>query len=437
MALGGGNYTVQNKKLPGAYINFVSAARATASLSERGFAAMPLVLDWGAQGVFTVTQDEFLRNSSKVFGYDYTHEKLKGLRDLFKHAQTLYAYRLNTGVKAANTFGTAKHSGIRGNDIKIAVAANADNEDLFDVKTYLGTSLVDTQTVADAKGLTNNDFVDFKADAVLSLTASTPMTGGTNGAEVTGLDWQNALAAFEKYSFNTLGCVTTTDTVKDLCVAYTKRMRDEVGVKFQCVVYKKNTTDTESNISVENKLVGETTDNESASLVYWTTGAQAGCKVNKSCTNMEYDGEFDIDTNYTQTQLAAALDEGKFMFHQVGDDIRVLEDINTLVTVTEEKGEDFKNNQTIRVIDQIGNDIAVLFNTKYLGIIPNNRSGRVSLWNDIVKQHQELQNIQAIEDFEPESVVVTQGDNKRAVAVRDAVKPINAMTHLYLDCVIS
>ncbi|MFR7450132.1 MAG: hypothetical protein ACLUT5_12655 [Butyricicoccus sp.] len=39
MALGGGMYTVQNKVLPGAYINFVSAARASAALGDRGAAA--------------------------------------------------------------------------------------------------------------------------------------------------------------------------------------------------------------------------------------------------------------------------------------------------------------------------------------------------------------------------------------------------------------
>ena len=46
MALGGGMYTVQNKVLPGAYINFVSAARASATLGDRGTAAFPLSLDW-------------------------------------------------------------------------------------------------------------------------------------------------------------------------------------------------------------------------------------------------------------------------------------------------------------------------------------------------------------------------------------------------------
>ena len=49
MALGGGMYTVQNKVLPGAYINFVSAARASATLGDRGTAAFPLSLDWGPE----------------------------------------------------------------------------------------------------------------------------------------------------------------------------------------------------------------------------------------------------------------------------------------------------------------------------------------------------------------------------------------------------
>ena len=46
MALGGGTFVTQNKELPGAYINFISAASASATLSERGIATMPLELDW-------------------------------------------------------------------------------------------------------------------------------------------------------------------------------------------------------------------------------------------------------------------------------------------------------------------------------------------------------------------------------------------------------
>ena len=42
MALGGGTFLVQNKILPGAYMNFVSVANASATLSDRGIATIPL-----------------------------------------------------------------------------------------------------------------------------------------------------------------------------------------------------------------------------------------------------------------------------------------------------------------------------------------------------------------------------------------------------------
>ena len=54
------------------------------------------------------------------------------------------------------------------------------------------------------------------------------------------------------------------------------------------------------------------------------------------------------------------------MFHNVNGDVRILEDIDSLITVSDTKGDVFKSNQTIRVCDQIANDTAVLFNTRYL-----------------------------------------------------------------------
>ena len=90
MALGGGTFVNQKKELPGAYINFVSANSASANLSERGIATMPLELDWGIDGeVFEVNNGDFHEDSLKIFGYEYTHEKMKGLRDLFLNTKTL------------------------------------------------------------------------------------------------------------------------------------------------------------------------------------------------------------------------------------------------------------------------------------------------------------------------------------------------------------
>ena len=432
--LGGGTFTAQNKKLPGTYINFASASRASASLSDRGIVAIPLLMDWGAADeVFEVSNEKFVNNSLKIFGYDYSHDKMKGLRDLFKNTKTLYAYRLNgKGTKATNTYAEAKYPGIRGNDLKIIISKNVDDETKFDVKTVLEFKEMDVQTVKNSSELVANDWVTFKS-AELQETASTPLASGTNGTEVTTSEYQAFLNAIESYSFNALGCPVEDSKINELFVTFTKRMRDEVGAKFQTVVYRKP-ADYEGVISVENEV---TDDVNKASVVYWTTGAQAGCAVNKSLTNTAYDGEFKIKVDYTQSQLADALESGKFIFHNVTGEVRVLEDINTFTSVTDEKSIDFSNNQTIRVIDQIANDVAALFNTKYLGKIPNNASGRISLQSDVVAIHRELEDIQAIENFSADDIVVAQGDTKKSVVLTDKITVINAMSQLYMSCVIS
>ena len=86
---------------------------------------------------------------------------------------------------------------------------------------------------------------------------------------------------------------------------------------------------------------------------------------------------------------------------------------------------------------QIANDIAVLFNTKYLGNVPNNESGRISLWADIVKHHEQLQEIGAIEEFADSDVEVSAGDSKTSVVISDVITVINAMEKLYMTVKIA
>ena len=439
MALGGGTWIVQNKILPGSYINFVSASRASATLSERGTATIPVELDWGPDGeVFAVTNGEFQKDSLKIFGHAYTDDALKSLREIFLHAQTVYFYRINSGgEKAANKFATAKYSGSRGNALKVVIEKNedfaAETNEVYDVSTYLDTSCVDVQRgVMSMAELSENDYVSFQAGAEIELTASMPLTGGTDGT-VQDANYQTYLDKIESYTFNTMGCPSADETIQSLFIAFTKRLRDESGVKFQTVLFQRADADHEGIISVENTPKGKEKD---PALVYWMTGAQAGCEVNKSLTNATYDGEYDVYTDYTQAQLEAAIQSGKLILHQVNDQVRVLTDINTFVSSTDEKSADFSNNQTVRVLDQIGNDIAVVFNTKYLGKVPNDAAGRISLWNDIVKHHEQLQTIRAIENFTSDSVSVEQGETKKSVLVTDYVPPVNAMEQLYMTMIV-
>lgn len=434
--LGGGTFTVQNKILNGAYINFVSASKASATLSDRGIATMPLELDWGVDNaIFEVTPADFQKDSMSIFGYPFTHEKMKGLRDLFmNNLKTVYVYKLTSGgIKASNTFASAKYCGTRGNDLKVAISANVDEPTKFDVKLYMDTTVVDEQfAVASITDLKANDYVDWKADAKLAANAGLALTGGTNGT-VDGTAHQTYLDKIESYSFNTMGVVVTDETTKNLYTAFTKRVRDQVGAKFQCVLHDKD-ADYEGIINVKNKAVSSTS---AADLVYWVTGAEAACPVNKTLLNQKYDGEFAVEMTHKQSALEAAMTGGEFMFHNVGGEVRVLADINSFVSGTDGKStEIFGDNQCVRVMDQIANDIAVIFNTKYLGKVPNDAAGRISLWGDIVKHHQQLQDIRAIQEFAPDDVTVEQGDAKNSVVVGDAVIITVGMAKLYMTVTV-
>lgn len=429
MALGGGSFVTQNKVLPGTYINFVSVSSASPIISERGLATMPLELDWGIDNeVFEVTYDDMIKNSIKIFGYDYTHEKLKGLRDLFKNIRILYCYKLTSdGIKASNAFAIAKYCGIRGNDLKIVIKVNIDDTSKFDVVTMFDDSVVDTQIVADKEELVSNDYVDFKDNLVLNATAGVPLVGGSNGT-VNGASHQSYLDKIESYSFNAMGVLTTDDTIKSLYSNFCRRLRDEVGNKFQLVIHD-CAADYMGVVNVKNRVLGDI----ESSMVYFTTGLIAGCAVNKSNQNKIYNGEFKVDTDYTQNQLADSILSGEFVYHKVLDDIRVLDDINSKVTVTLEEDENFKDNQTIRLIDQIAIGTASIFNTKFMGSVPNDESGRISFWSAIVKLHEELKDIRAIENFSDKDITISQGNHKKSIVVNNAVTVINTMTKLYMS----
>lgn len=427
---GGGSFTSQNKILGGIYINFINLTRASLVLAERGFVAFPMATKWGADGITTLKVEDFEKDALKLTGYPYDHDENKPIREIFKHSHTLYLGRINGGGnKAQNTYGTAKFAGTRGNDLKTVISFNVEDSDLYDVATYLGSERVDVQTVESAADLVPNDFVIPKTDATLAETAGTAFTGGSDET-VAVSNHQDFLNAIEPYSFNILGCAETDASVQALYVAFEKRMREQVGVKFQVVMYNK-AADYEGCINLKTKA----TEGDQK-LVYWLSGMEAGCAINKSCGNKLYDGEYTPIIDLTQEGLENAVKNGEFVLHKVGTEIRTLSDINSLVTLTDTKGEDFKENQTIRTIDQIGNDMAVLFNTKYHDEVPNDQDGRISLWNDIISLYKQYATKRAIAEVDPDEIKVEQGETKRSVVIDAPITVINCMKQAYMRVIV-
>lgn len=434
---GGGKFRIPNKKLSGFYHRFLSGNTSGIPISDRGNVAVGLELDWGPDGqIVTVENADFQSDTRKLFGYGYTDPKMWALREIFKRAVTLYYYRLNGGgEKATGKWGTAKYTGTRGNDIKVAVVAAVDETGKFDVETYLGTAKVDSQRAATIADLADNDFVVWNKDAGdLTADAGTVFTGGTNGT-ANGEAHQDFLDKAERVYFHNLGCNSNDRVTMELYKAYTKRMNDDIGKLFQLVAPATDSAGAAWNpddyniITVQNKVLD--TDKPAYGLIFWVMGAQAGVAVNKTLQNAIYDGELTVDTDYTQTELVNFIDAGKFVFHEAGGTVRVLDDINSYVTTTEDEQEELKNNQSVRVFYQMFSDIGEAFNTNWQGISPNDQDGRSGFRGVIIKYMQTMQDMRAIQGFDPDEVIVGKGPAKGDVTLEWPVTAVNSMHKLY------
>lgn len=427
--LGGGSFYTTNKVLPGTYIKFETNSSGINVFGERGTAAVGYYLSYNISPIIEITRDEFYSNSLKIFGYEYYDIKMLNIREVFRCAKKLIAFNLayTSGTAATCKYCTALARGPRGNSFNVVISTNVDNTSKKDVMLYLDGKKVFEQTVSSAAELKNsNGYVRWTASATLENTAGTKLTGGTSGV-VSGSSINNVLTALEGYSFNSIAICTDDSEFEELLISYTKRCREELGKKFQCVVCNTD-GDYEGCITSFSSL----NDDDDCNLNPWVAAAIAACPVNKSLTNALYTGEHDIYTKRTQSYFENCIDSGYFVFHDVNGETRVLMDINSLVAVTADKGEDFKDNQIIRLCDQIANDITEIFNNYYLGKVPNDTAGRNSLWSDIVKHHERLLELRAIDDFDEKSITIEKGESKNSVIINDCITPSGTMVKLYM-----
>ena len=434
MPIGGGTFTLQNKVLPGAYINTVATGGGVTT-GTRGVATLPLVLKWGEEGKnIRMDAGDFAKNALTVFGYDATSPELLLIREAFKRAKTLLIYRVNTGgTKATKTVGgitaTAKYPGTRGNDIKVAVLTNPDGG--FDVVTYLDGVEMDNQTVTAISGLAANDYVVFSGTGDISAAAAAALTGGTDGT-ASGTTYSAYLTAVEVENFNVIGYPGDDTNTKALFVSFVKRLREDEGKKIVCVLAEQ-AADYEGVINVKNGVILEDgTTLTAAQAVAWVTGASAAAEMNQSLTNTAYDGAVDAATKYTKSQYEAAVKAGEFVFYGENQKARVLTDINSLTTFTSAKTSDFTSNRLIRVLDSWANDVARIFGASYIGLITNNDTGQQLFKADLVSLALQYQQIEAISNFDSADITIEQGNGKRDVVVNCQLQPNDSMEKLYM-----
>ncbi|MFD0712846.1 phage tail sheath family protein [Paenibacillus sp. GCM10027626] len=436
--MAGGVWSTQNKVRPGVYINFLSEKSSLGSLGERGIAAFPAPLPWGKPGLIVLDAASFLDKSLSLIGYRAGDARIRHITAALAHASRVLIYRLGAqgAEKASATVGalkaTAKWGGLRGNDLSVIVRQSLDQADAFEVVTALEGQEVDKQIAETVEELAANDFIDWTGSGPLAATAGAALAGGTEGT-ATGDEYADAFAAFESEDFNVLGVPVDDVPTKKLAVAFTKRLRAE-GKKIVAVVVNYPAADHEGVISLKNGIV--TADGLQVEPVYllWEIAAmEAAANMNQSLTYQSIQDAVDAYPRLTNSQTEQALLNGELVITASNGRAYIEQDINTLVSYTVEKGRMFSKNRVVRVLDGFANDVRRIFEQFYVGKVDNNQDGRALLQGEIVSYMRNLQEIAAIQNFDPQSDVrVLEGEQSDSVMIEVLLQPVDAIEKIYM-----
>lgn len=436
--MAGGTFVTMNKVRPGAYINFESVPKPLMTVAERGVVTMPVAMEWGPQGKMITLLSEDLLNGNSIpkIGYDAFDAESLVFREALKNAYKAYIFRADKGgEKATATLGaltaSALYAGVVGNKISVAVVAA---EDKFKVQTFLNGALKDEQTVSTIAELAANDWVEFSGDGAPTANAGTKLTGGTNGT-VSAAILADYFKEAEKFKWNTMGVPLDTASIGAQVTAFIKRMRDDLGKKCQAVVVDYPNADYEGIISVSQGY--KTSTEEITKYIFAATvaGMTAGANVNQSNTYAAVDADaVEIVGELTDDEIKEALQSGKFVISRRDDDVIVVEqDINTFKSFVPKKGKEFAKNRVIRCLDEINNTTKLTWEKSYVGKVDNNEEGRNLFKADLINFGNQLQNLNAITDFDGNAdIAVSKGQNIEDVISDWAITPVDAMEKLYM-----
>lgn len=426
--MAGGTFTSQNKVRPGAYINFKAEVSTGSSEAVAGTVALPLAVDFGPAGVTAVNSGTNLLQ----FGHTLGDAQMLPLREALKNASEVLVFRIGGGAKATGTSNgltvDAKYPGARGNDIAVVVKKLTTGG--VQVDTTLAGQVVDSQVVATAEALVDNDLVTFTGSPEVT-DGTIALEGGTNTTG-TGADYADFFDAIQVYDFNTMAITAEDNSTKALAAGFIRRLREDEGKKVQVILGNYEGADYEGVINLANGVVldGQTLTPEQATA--WYAGAAASAGVSASLTYTAYQGATDASPRLTNADTIENLRKGNVVFTEKRGQAVVEQDINTLVSFDATKNQDFRKNRVLRVLDDIANNTKITFEDNYIGKVNNDVDGRELFKADRIAYLDGLVGQGAITNFEADDIEVLAGNAKDSVVVNAAVQPVDAMEKLYM-----
>lgn len=191
-------------------------------------------------------------------------------------------------------------------------------------------------------------------------------------------DYSDALNYFEVEKFDYLAIPTAeTDGRTQEIVTWIKGMRKE-GKNYKAVL---------PNVQADYEgVINFTTENIITADGSYTTeqycgriaGLIAGTPLTISCTYAPLTEVMDCD-RLTKDQMDAAVDSGCFFIFYDGDKVKVARGVNSLVTTTQDKGNQFKKVKIVEIMDMIHDDITKTAQDSYLGKFANSYDNKCLL----------------------------------------------------------
>lgn len=251
---------------------------------------------------------------------------------------------------------------------------------------------------------------------------------------------EDALAALKTENFNVL-CYPYDNGAtanKQAIATWVEAMRDDEGIKLQAVLAN-HVADNESILNVAQGVVlVDSTVLTPAQTTAWVAGATAGANINKSNTGQKYIGAIDVVPRMTKSEMETAITAGKFIFKvDAMQNVTAVYDINSLTSITVDKGKPFTKNRVIRTIDNINNDITIIFESNYVGKVDNNNQGRSLLRASLIEYFNELQRMNAIQNFTAEDVTISPGKDIETVAIECYIQPVDSIEKIYINVNLS
>ncbi|HIG0360393.1 TPA: phage tail sheath subtilisin-like domain-containing protein [Clostridium sporogenes] len=202
-------------------------------------------------------------------------------------------------------------------------------------------------------------------------------------------DYKEALDYLEVTKFNYLAVPFAEKESADSIATWVKGLRDTKDIKIKAVL-PHTSADHEGaiNFDTDDIKVGEKTYS-AAEYCGRIAGVLAGTPLNMSVTYMVLP-EVDDVPHLTKEEADKAIDEGKLILINDGEKCKIARGVNSLTTLTKDKGEEFKKILIIDKNDMWHDDVKRTVEDNYLGKYANTYDNKIILLSSIQAYNDQL-----------------------------------------------